>query len=787
MYLDFYNLKEKPFNLTPDPAFLFYSNAHRKAVAFLKYGLEESKGFLQLTGPIGSGKTTLLRTILAQLDEKTRTAYIINPCASFTDLLRSIMRDLEISAIPQTQSKIELLDFFHDFLLVQMKRSQPVIAIFDEAQNLSLENLEEIRMLSNFETTKDKLIQIVFVGQPELIKKLDRPELRQLKQRIQVKYHLAALSLPEVQAYINHRLSVAGSEGEIIFSDDACREIYNFSGGIPRLINSICDIVLLIGYVNEWKEFDAATVKEAMKEMSGSFDDQPVELMEEGASQKTGCDLRDSAEISATGATGPDENEMHPLEADTGTPTEVSSTPTSEGIIKTDGYGPGDDLRPTGAAVSVAEAVVETEPLPCPPDSSPETDDHGATQEANLSDKSSSITETHNAQPFLSKSLCTSLTHREKEESGPQATESEHARKGLHAWAKMVLEKWKPVKNGTSELAQGQTTLDYPDEQSLTPGTNDTQFPCPEEEAGTLTDKEPIVQASREDTHEETGSTSGSRVETRSEKNGRKGRVLRRRKLGRLLKHSANRKAMILFQNGKTVRGTVEDIDLTADGFQFCPHGIRHISRTELISFEQILAIRLVEDYENGWDGRWDVTSYSPKGRQILVTLMNGDLIEGITLSKFDPGCQRFFVVSPDENGETSWVLLERSGAAGILTDGFKDGIYAEEFAILPDIAEPLDTGTLPVCQHEIMGDFYFSIDDHSSAITEYQKARSGAANRERLDGKISLACFNSGIRCLRTNQYAKATEHFEKAATNIHLREKAHRKIKQIEKMCRN
>jgi len=142
MYLEFYGLKEQPFRLTPDPAFLYYSEAHKRAVAFLKYGLQESKGFLQLTGPVGSGKTTLLRAILSELDENARTAYIINPTAPFPDLLRSIMKDLEIPNIPQTRIKIELLDFFHDYLLLQMRRRNSVVVIFDEAQNISFKNLE---------------------------------------------------------------------------------------------------------------------------------------------------------------------------------------------------------------------------------------------------------------------------------------------------------------------------------------------------------------------------------------------------------------------------------------------------------------------------------------------------------------------------------------------------------------------------------------------------------------------------------------------------------------------
>ena len=360
MYLEYYGLKEKPFSLTPDPAFLFRSNAHRKAIAFLKYGLEESKGFLQLTGPVGSGKTTLLRTILAQLDEGTKTAYIINPRASFSDLLRSIMKDLEIPNIPETTSKIKLLDFFHDYLLAQMKKSQAVIVIIDEAQNLSLQNLEEIRMLSNFETTKQKLIQIVFVGQPELLKTLDSPQLRQLKQRIQVRYHLAPLKPSEIKGYIKHRLHVAGADNSIVFSDDACASIYEYSKGIPRLINSVCDVMLLVGFVNNQKKFTAETVKEALREMSGSFDDETSENEEE---QEVSM-LR---EKDASALHMPEiDNTKEPIEdvllSMDGTQEDIPHDPSEpgSGSILSNKDAPSDYyIFPTGKITSVAEIVIE--------------------------------------------------------------------------------------------------------------------------------------------------------------------------------------------------------------------------------------------------------------------------------------------------------------------------------------------------------------------------------------------------------------------------------------------
>ena len=274
MYLEFYGLKEKPFSHTPDPIFFYQSKAHGEAVAFLKHGLGERKGFLQFTGPVGSGKTTVMRTVLSQINRKAEVAYIFNPRAPFPELLRSIMKSLNIPNIPQTRLKMDLLVFLHDYLILQHRKSNMVIVIFDEAQSLSIKNLEEIRMLSNFETTKEKLIQIVFTGQPEFVKTLDHPELIQLKQRIQLRYHLSPLSLSEVKEYINHRLIIAGFEGTSLFTDDAFSEIFNFSEGIPRLINSLCDMVLLNGYADGRKLFDSAAVKVALQAVAGYSDDE---------------------------------------------------------------------------------------------------------------------------------------------------------------------------------------------------------------------------------------------------------------------------------------------------------------------------------------------------------------------------------------------------------------------------------------------------------------------------------------------------------------------------------
>lgn len=257
MYESFYGLREKPFNLTPDPDFLYLSNSHKKALAYLKYGIEMKEGFVQLSGEIGSGKTTILRSLLRGLDRDIKAVYIVNPRGTFRQVLRMILDQLSVVPFRLDYSKERLLDKFHEFLKSQAALNHPVILIFDEAQNLDVMTLEELRMLSNYETDKEKLVQIVLVGQPELREKLDRPELAQLHQRISVRCHLGPLTHEETRAYIEHRLSVAGPDGSARFMPDACDLIQRYSRGIPRLINVICNNVLLAGYVEEKRVFNA--------------------------------------------------------------------------------------------------------------------------------------------------------------------------------------------------------------------------------------------------------------------------------------------------------------------------------------------------------------------------------------------------------------------------------------------------------------------------------------------------------------------------------------------------
>ena len=267
MYKKFYGLRENPFNLTPDPDFLYLSKVHKKALAYLTYGLKAGQGFIQLTGDIGSGKTTLLRTLLKKNRNEIKSAFIVNPKATFEQLFRMILYQFSVVESEATDSKDILLRKFYDYLMEQARKNCPVVIIFDEAQNIETSVLEEIRMLSNLETEKKKLIQMIFVGQPELRDILLLPKFKQLKQRISVAYHIVPLGRDDTEEYINHRLKVAGAGDRSIFTECACEEIYSYSNGVPRLINIACDATLLAGYVEEKKVLDGNFVKETINEL----------------------------------------------------------------------------------------------------------------------------------------------------------------------------------------------------------------------------------------------------------------------------------------------------------------------------------------------------------------------------------------------------------------------------------------------------------------------------------------------------------------------------------------
>jgi general secretion pathway protein A len=266
MYCEFYGFREKPFNITPNPRFIFLSKNHREAFAHLLYGIDNHAGFIELTGEVGTGKTTVLRTLFEQLDERGhRTALIFNPCLSAQELMRSINREFGIPWEGLNSS--ELLDALNRFLLAENAAGRTVVLVIDEAQNLEPQVLEQIRLISNLETKTDKLIQIVLAGQPELTKLLSRSELRQLSQRITVSYHLLPMDFEDTRAYIEHRLEVAGDWRAASFTPQALKRVFRRSAGVPRLINIVCDRALLFGYIEESREISSRMVRAAIAEI----------------------------------------------------------------------------------------------------------------------------------------------------------------------------------------------------------------------------------------------------------------------------------------------------------------------------------------------------------------------------------------------------------------------------------------------------------------------------------------------------------------------------------------
>ncbi len=270
MYSNYFGFKERPFKLLPDPTYLFLSKSHEEALAHLKYALGHGDGFVEITGEVGTGKTTLCRVFLDRLQDDTEAAYIFNPRLDEVQLLKTINDELGIaSSANNTKDLIDDLNVF----LIQMKASDKnVILIIDEAQNLSVDVLEQLRLLSNLETTQSKLLQIILVGQPELGDMLDSHELRQLGQRITLSCYLAPLTFKETSAYIEHRLQIALTKPGNLFSKNALKEIYKYAGGIPRLINIICDRSLLIAYSRNRKKVSGNIVRMAIRELSSRGD-----------------------------------------------------------------------------------------------------------------------------------------------------------------------------------------------------------------------------------------------------------------------------------------------------------------------------------------------------------------------------------------------------------------------------------------------------------------------------------------------------------------------------------
>ena len=270
MYTSFFGLGEKPFAITPDPRYLFMSERHAEALAHLLYGINEAGGFIQLTGEVGTGKTTVVRSLLERMPGHADVAVILNPQLTPVEFVLTICEELGIFMRDEDASSIkDLVDLLNKRLLEAHAKGRRVVVIVDEAQNLTPETLEQVRLLTNLETASQKLLQIILIGQPELREVLSRVELRQLAQRITGRYHLDPLSRAESASYVNHRLKVAGSATGEIFSATALREVHRLSNGIPRIINVICDRALLGAFTQEQHRIGPSLVRAAAGEVYG--------------------------------------------------------------------------------------------------------------------------------------------------------------------------------------------------------------------------------------------------------------------------------------------------------------------------------------------------------------------------------------------------------------------------------------------------------------------------------------------------------------------------------------
>jgi general secretion pathway protein A len=267
VYTEFFGLNEKPFSITPDPRYLYLTRRHAEALAHLIYGIKESGGFIQLTGEVGTGKTTLIRSLLEQLPEKVKIAVILNPNLTTREFLETICRELHI-LLPPKASRSTLIDMLNKFLLRAHSEGTRVVLIVDEAQTLDVELLEQVRLLTNLETARQKLLQIILIGQPELREVFQRPDMRQIAQRITGRYHLEPLRRDETAAYVSHRMRVAGAHGEV-FKPSAVRELFRQASGIPRLINVVADRALLAAYTMDLPRINGRLVHRAAGEVFG--------------------------------------------------------------------------------------------------------------------------------------------------------------------------------------------------------------------------------------------------------------------------------------------------------------------------------------------------------------------------------------------------------------------------------------------------------------------------------------------------------------------------------------
>ena len=270
MYCNFFGLSEKPFDVTPDPKYLYLSLSHREILASLLYGIKQRQGFISIVGEVGTGKTTLLNALLDRLEPTIRTASVFNTDLTFKEILILALLDLGVIKSSKNITKSEAIYRLNQFAISQLAGGGNVAFIIDEAQNLNNRSLESLQLLSNLETRKTKLLQIVLCGQPEMDSKLAQPRLRQLSQRISLKRCAKPLDEKETYGYINHRLSIAEYKGPPLFEDQTLKLIWRHSGGIPRKINTLCDNALLIGFATEKRTIEVAIIKEVIRDLEWS-------------------------------------------------------------------------------------------------------------------------------------------------------------------------------------------------------------------------------------------------------------------------------------------------------------------------------------------------------------------------------------------------------------------------------------------------------------------------------------------------------------------------------------
>jgi len=286
MYCQLFQLNEPPFRLTPDPQFLFASKQHSRAKAYMESTIWLADGFVVITGDIGSGKTTLIESFLAELPNDIVLAHVSQTQLSPVEFLQALL--VEFGFKPFRKRKVELLAMLKDFMVEQYAAGKKILLVIDEAQNLSRKVLEEVRLLSGLEAQKEKLLRIIIAGQPELSRKLDSPRLAQLTQRVRLRFHLTALSKRETHEYIKHRLNVAGAEDREIFTEAACDMVFRYAGGVPRLINVLCDTAMLCGFAEERTLIDDALVKAAAEELQWVEYAERVSALESSSAIRTG-------------------------------------------------------------------------------------------------------------------------------------------------------------------------------------------------------------------------------------------------------------------------------------------------------------------------------------------------------------------------------------------------------------------------------------------------------------------------------------------------------------------